>query len=325
MNIVISGRTIFFTLLFIIFGWLLIQIKEVVLAIFVALILTLALDPIVDKLSYRRMPRVLAVAFVFLTFILAVVFIGTVSFTPLVTQTERLIQALPQLIDSLSGQSYGQKVFDSLFSQLTATTGNVVRVTLDVFANIFLIFTILVFTFYLLLDFDNLTHRFVNLLPHNYQEKTRRIISEIENKLGSWLRGQLTLMVIIGTADFIGLSLLRIEYALPLALIGGILEVVPMIGPIVSTALAMVVGFATSFVTGLGVLAYYTFVQQVENNFIVPKIMQRAVGFDPLVIILVLLIGSKLLGIIGALLAVPVALMLFIIIKNLIEYKDHVV
>lgn len=325
MNIVISGKAIFFTLLFLLCGWLLIQIKEVALALFVALILTLALDPIVDQLSYRRMPRLLAVALVFLTFILAIVFIGTVSFTPLVTQTERLIQALPQLIDSLSGQGYGQKVFDSLFSQVTATTGNVVRLTLDIFANIFLIFTILVFTFYLLLDFDNLTHRFVGLLPHAYQDKTKKIILEIENKLGSWLRGQLTLMLIIGIADFVGLSLLRIEYALPLALIGGILEVVPMIGPIVSMLLALIVGFATSVVTGLGVLAYYIFVQQVENNFIVPKIMQRAVGFDPLAIILVLLIGSKLLGIIGALLAIPMALMLLIIVRNIIEYKDRVV
>lgn len=322
MNLVISTKTLLTAALMIILGWLLIQIKEVIIALFVALILTLALDPIVDQLSRRRMPRILAVAMVFLTFILAVIFIGTVSFTPVVTQTEKLIQTLPQLIDNLSGQSYGQRVFESLFNQATSTTGNVVRVTLDIFANILLIFTVLVFTFYLLLDFDNLTHRFVKLLPIKHQEKARSTILEIENRLGSWLRGQLTLMLIVGTADFVGLSLLRIDYALPLGLIGGLLEIVPMFGPILSMALALTVGFATSFVSGLGVLTLYIFVQQIENNIIVPKVMQRAVGFDPLVIILVLLIGGKLLGIVGALLAVPLSLMVFIIVKNLVDLRE---
>lgn len=322
MNLIISVRTLLSAALIIVSGWLLIQVKEVVLALFVALILTLALDPIVDHLSRRRMPRVLAVGTVFLTFILAVVFIGTLSFTPLVQQTERLIQTLPQLIDNLSGQSYGQRVFESLFSQATSTTGNVVRITLDVFNNILLIFTVLVFTFYLLLDFDNLTNRFVKLLPAKAQAKTHTTIVEIENRLGSWLRGQLTLMLIVGTADFVGLSLLRIEYALPLALIGGLLEIVPMFGPVLSMMLALTVGFATSFVSGLGVLALYIFVQQIENNIIVPKVMQKAVGFDPLAIILVLLIGGKLLGILGALLAVPLTLMVFIIIRNTLDYKE---
>lgn len=323
MNLVISLNTVFVTGLLLLLGWLLLQVKEVVLALFVSLILTLALDPIVDKLSRRRMPRVLAVAMVFLTFILAVVFIGTVSFAPLVQQTERLLQSLPQIIDTLSGQTYGQRVFESLFSQATATTGNVVRITLDIFSNLFLILTVLVFTFYLLLDFDNLTERFVTILPKQHQEITHRIITEIENRLGSWLRGQLTLMLIVGTADFIGLSLLRIEYALPLALIGGILEIVPMIGPILSMVLAMTVGFATSFVSGLGVLALYLFVQQVENNVIVPKVMQKAVGFDPLVVILVLLIGGRLFGIAGALMAVPFTLTSYIILRNLVAYRDH--
>ncbi|MEK7611097.1 MAG: AI-2E family transporter [Patescibacteria group bacterium] len=322
MNLIISVRTLISAAVIIVSGWLLIQVKEVVLALFVALILTLALDPIVDHLSRRRMPRVLAVGTVFLTFILAVIFIGTLSFTPLVQQTERLIQTLPQLIDNLSGQSYGQRVFESLFSQATSTTGNVVRITLDVFNNILLIFTVLVFTFYLLLDFDNLTNRFVKLLPLRAQAKTHTTIVEIENRLGSWLRGQLTLMLIVGTADFVGLSLLRIEYALPLALIGGLLEIVPMFGPLLSMMLALTVGFATSFVSGLGVLALYIFVQQIENNIIVPKVMQKAVGFDPLAIILVLLIGGKLLGIVGALLAVPLTLMVFIIIRNTLDYRE---
>lgn len=323
MNLIISLNTIFVTGLLLLLGWLLLQVKEVVLALFVSLILTLALDPIVDRLSRRRLPRVLAVALVFLTFIFAVIFIGTVSFTPLVQQTERLLQSLPQIIDTLSGQSYGQRVFEALFSQATATTGNVVRITLDIFSNLLLILTVLVFTFYLLLDFDNLTKRFVSVLPKEHREITHQIIAEVENRLGSWLRGQLALMLIVGTADFVGLSLLRIEYALPLALISGILEIVPMIGPILSMILAMTVGLATSPVAALGVLALYLFVQQVENNVVVPKVMQKAVGFDPLVVILVLLIGGRLLGIAGALMAVPFTLLSYIIFKNLVDYKDH--
>lgn len=317
MNIVISTRTILITILILIGGWLLLQIQTIALALFVSLILAMALDPLVDKLTHRRFPRILAVLFVFLAFVVFVIFAGTALLTPLVTQTERLIQSLPMLLDTISGQYYGQKLSEALFSQATQTTGNVVKITIDVFSNLLLILTVLVFTFYLLLDFDNLAKNFVLIFPKEIQEKMRKTISEIEIKLGSWLRGQVSLMLIVGIAEYLGLTLLNIDYALPLGLLAGILEIVPMVGPILAMIPALIVGFATSPIAGLGVLALYLFVQQLENNFIVPKVMSKAVGFNPLIVMLVLLIGGKLLGVLGAILAVPITLMGYIIFKNI--------
>ncbi len=147
-------------------------------------------------------------------------------------------------------------------------------------------------------------------------------MGRIELKLGGWLRGQIILMLIIGISTYIGLTLLGVEYALALAVIAGILEIVPIIGPILSAIPALIVAFTVSPIAGFGVIGLYILIQQLENHLVVPKVMQKAVGFNPLVTIIVLMIGGNLLGLMGAILAIPIAIVVIEMIRYFL-YENH--
>ena len=126
-----------------------------------------------------------------------------------------------------------------------------------------------------------------------------------------------------GCVCFLGLFILGIDYPLALGLIAGLLEFVPMIGPIISAVLAGVVGFSMSPIKGLGVIVLFTIIQQLENNLLVPKVMQRVSGFSPIAILLAILIGAEFFGVIGTVLAVPVMMITFLLIKRLVIDKEN--
>jgi len=134
-------------------------------------------------------------------------------------------------------------------------------------------------------------------------------INKVSERLGEWLRSQLLLMVTIGVLDGTILAILGIQYALTLGLLAGLLEIIPVIGPIV----AAVTAIAVAFVSGapiwkiIAILIAYILVQQLEGNILVPKLMSKVIGLSPIFVIIAILIGNRLLGIGGAILAVPVA------------------
>jgi len=323
--ILISTKTIFVVAAVALLLWLLVQIKEIALLIFVSLMLSLALSPFVEFLEKRKIPRGLAVLIIYIIIVSIVALIGAVALPPIISQTTRFIKSFPQIISSLGSTPILNKVTTDLNNflaeQLMGASGNVIRVTVGAFSGILAVFSLMVFTAYLLLDLDNLREAFLFFLPAKPRKEIAEVLKEIEYKLGGWLRGQFILMCIVGGATYVGLLLLGIKYAAPLALIAGLLEVAPMLGPIISAVPGIIVGFSISPVTGLGVLALYLAIQQLENNIIVPKVMQKTVGFSPLITLLALLIGGKLFGVVGALLSVPLTLIIVIITKHVLEYE----
>jgi len=132
------------------------------------------------------------------------------------------------------------------------------------------------------------------------------VLLQIEKRLGAWVLGQVCLMIFIGLLVYGGLFFLRVEYALPLAIFAGLLEIVPTIGPTVSAIPAVLVAFGSSPGLALSVAALYIIVQQIENNLLVPLVMKQSVGLSPVLTILALMIGGRFGGIAGAVLAVPV-------------------
>jgi predicted PurR-regulated permease PerM len=131
--------------------------------------------------------------------------------------------------------------------------------------------------------------------------------------------GQLLLMLIIFVFDFLALYFLKVPYALAIAIVSGLLEIVPYIGPIISATLATMVGFLISPIVGLLALAIFTAIQQIEGHIIVPQVMKKAVGLNPVVVILALLIGAKLAGAFGAVLAVPITAAASVFVKDLMD------
>jgi predicted PurR-regulated permease PerM len=164
--------------------------------------------------------------------------------------------------------------------------------------------------------------RFANLFPENTSEDVSFIMNKIEDNIGNWVKGQLVLMLAIGSMSFVALKSLGISSALALALIAGLLEIIPMLGPTISAILATVVGFSEDPLKGVIVLALFILIQQIENNFLVPRVMQKVSGFSPVVIIFALLIGSRFFGVMGAVLAVPSVMMVSIVVKRLLRYPS---
>jgi predicted PurR-regulated permease PerM len=312
----ISHRTIIFIAMFILGVWLIYLIRDLLLILFVSVILMSALSPFVNFLTRFRVPKALSIAITYIIIIMSVVGLFALVIPPLLEETRRLFLVLPPYLDHLfQVVSIDRSVLDN---QLNDLSKNAFSITLSIFDNFITIIFLLVLTFYLMLERKNLEERTASLFIGR-EEKVKKLIIQIEEKLGGWFRGQLFLSFVIGVLSYIGLIILGIPYALPLAVVAGILEVVPVIGPIISAIPSILIALTISPVLSAGVAAMYFVIQQLENNLIVPQVMKRAVGLNPLVVILAIAIGSRLLGLIGALLAVPIAVVLQIVVTEIIE------
>lgn len=312
----ISHRTVIFTAGFILALWIIYLIRDLLIILFVAVIFVSALDSLVKFFIKLKLPKVLSIALTYLIIIAAVAALIISIVPPLVEQSSRLIVAAPSLVAQFFNITNIDKTVFS--SELTSFSKNLFSLTLSIFDNLLTIIFLLVLTFYMLLEKEDLESRIASLFKSR-EERVRKSMIKIEEKLGAWLQGQLILSLLIGILSYIGLTILNIPYALPLALIAGIMEVIPVIGPIISALPAIFLALTISPLLSVGVAAMYLVIQQMENNLIVPQVMKRAVGLNPLVVILAIAIGGRLLGIPGALLAVPMAVVFQIIATEIIE------
>lgn len=302
----ISHRTIVFTLVLIAAVWLVLQIRDILFLLFISFILMSALRPLVDAMERIRIPRVVSILLLY-GLVFGGLGVGVASMIPtLANQSAKLFAQLPDFLSRVF--PYISKDLQALMQQIAPVGENLVRVTLGAFSNMLAVITVMTITFYFLLELRHLRDFLVALFGGVSGERIFTLLLQIEKRLGAWVLGQLCLMVFIGVLVYGGLFFLRVEYALPLAILAGLLEIVPTIGPTVSAIPAVLVAFGNSPILALSVVALYVIVQQIENNLLVPLIMKRSVGLPPVLTILALMIGGRLGGITGAVLAVPVLL-----------------
>lgn len=318
-KIEISTKSVIFAVLFVVFLRFLSQLQDILLLVFVAFIFMAALRPIVERLHRFKVPRVLGIIFCYILFLGVIGSAAASIIPPIVEQTTLLFQKLPQLLSE--GAIFPNfKLEPGMFNgQLAQVPKNIFQVVLSAFSNILYLFTFLVFTAYLILERENINDYLVGFFGKIKASNIEKVLALIERKVGQWVRGELILMLIVGLMSYIGLLLLGIPYAAPLALVAGILEIVPNLGPVVSAVPAILIAFSGSPVTGIAVIALYTLIQQLENNLIVPKVMQQVVGLRPVVTLLSLMVGFKLFGVVGAILSVPAVLTLEIIFLELLD------
>lgn len=328
IRIEISYKTVVFIAIFGIGLWLLVQIKEIIVLVFLGLILISALLKPVEWLSVRKVPRPVAVLIIYISLVAIISFGLGIIIPPLIFQTSGFISDLPRIISAINDFLVFNKipvdeVSRVVSGQVNQVAGNIVSISTAIFSSLFFVLTLIVLSLYLLLDWKT----FVKLVssPFSGRQETRVVdlISKIERGLGVWVRGQISLSVIVGVLTYIGLTILGIPFALPLALIAGVMEVIPLIGPIVSAVPAILVGLTISPVMCFAVVALFFIVQQLENHLIVPMVMSKVVGLQPAAVIIALLIGAKLDGIGGAFLAIPVVLVIKIIVKDFIAEEQR--
>jgi predicted PurR-regulated permease PerM len=301
------------------------RLSEIVLLLLGAIIFASAVRPFVTALDNRGIPRGLAIVLIDLLVIFTIIGLIIVSVPPLITFIVTVVQSgvlstkLTQLATRLA--IFGWDRFQVLIpvislpgqlNALIAQTGEEVQQqawTMTQSTAVGLGQTVLLFTmaFYWLTSREQTLALLLLLSPKAQRQNVHAIWNDIEFRLGAYVRGQVFLMLIIGLASYLGLLLLGVPFAPALALIAGITEAIPLVGPLIGAVPAVIVAFTVSPVTGLLVAILYGVIQALENNVLVPKIMSSNVGLNPLVIIIAIVAGSTLNGVIGALLAIPLA------------------
>ena len=311
-------------------------IRDVVVLVFVALVFSAAIDPWVDSLAKRQIPRSLGIVIIYV--IVIAVFCGTITLLipPLIEQVRLLANNFPFYYDKLSlcinylrdasasvgAQDNFQQVLGSIERVLSTATAGVFSTVSSIFGGIVSFFLVLVLTFYMVVEEDGIKRFLKVITPDHVHEELGRITEKIQNKIGQWLRGQLILMAIIFFVTFIGLKIIGVPYALVLALVAGITEIIPYAGPILGAMPAVFIAFTISPVKGLLAVLLYFLIQQAENHLIVPKVMQRTTGLNPIIVIVAVLVGAQLAGVLGALLAVPIAAALEVVIHERFDKKS---
>jgi predicted PurR-regulated permease PerM len=319
--------------------WTLYLARGVLLLIYVSVLLAIGFGPIVQAIEHqqvvpvgKRLPRWLAILAVYLLIVGALTVVGLLVIPPLVTQARALWTALPGLIDQ--GQTflirYGlldhRITLEEALRRAPASgdaVGTVAMAATNVVQGVFALLTVLILTFYLLVESDSLFRGFARLFPRADRPRVQEAAEQISVKVSAWLSGQLFLAAVIGVSAAIGLYALGVPYFYVLALVAALGEMIPVVGPVLAAIPGVAVGFTVSPQTGLFVLIFFLAQQQVENHFLVPKIMSRQVGVSAVTVIIALLIGGSVLGILGAVLAVPSAAILQVVIQELLDERDR--
>lgn len=316
--------------------WLLFLVRDILALFVLSVVFTATLDPAIDRIEKKGLSRTVAVFFVYVFILVALgIFISLIA-PPLVSQFKDFSKNLPLYADALTHafggleryvRSYGfnfdsKQFLDSIFGGLDQSSGQIFSTTVSVFHAFISIIVVLSLTFYMSVKEEGVKGALLSLTPRKHREYVGMLAGKIQRRIGRWMFGQILLMVIIFVLDFIALSIFNVPYALILALLAGILEIVPYLGPIISTTLAALVGFLISPLTGVIVLATCTVIQQIESHVIVPQIMRKAVGLNPVVVILALLVGARLGGTLGAILSIPIATAIGIVVMDIVDKSE---
>lgn len=303
----ISYKTILFAIFVVLSLVLLSKIADIILQFFIALLVTAFLNPYVTRMSKLKVPRGVSVLFFYILIIGVFSFSVSAVVPPLVEQSTAFVNNVPGFMENLGISSIiSERIVEQLLTQLGSVPSEIAKATASVFSNVLALVAVFVLSFYLLTERDRLDVQLSNLFGERKKEKVTKVVNLLEAKLGGWVRGQITLMFVVGIATYIGLKILGIPYALPLAIISGLFEVIPYVGPFLSAIPGVVIGFGIAPLMGFATAACYFLVQQLENYLFVPKIMQRSAGVHPIITLMALAIGFRLDGVVGLLISVPV-------------------
>lgn len=312
-------------------------IRDVLMIIFVAIVLASALDPWVDALQKRRLPRAVSILLIYIVLLAIIAGAVYLIIPPLATEMQQLALSFPAYWDRLVGSwetfqgesTQNQFIADNIQGSLDAwrnglssAAGGVLTTISSVFGGIISLFMVLVIAFYLTVEEQAMKRVIRSSIPVRHQPYATHLMNRIQEKIGRWLRGQLTLSLIIFAVSYIGLTILGVKYALVLALFAGVTELIPYVGPFIGLIPAAFIGLTQSPLLALAVIILYVLIQQLENYVLVPKVMQRAVGLSPIVVIIAMLVGAKIAGLVGVVLAVPVATAISVVIGDILGKRE---
>lgn len=305
------------------------NVMSILILIFIAAFLAIGLNPAVVRLTRWGLPRGLAVAVVGLGTVLMFCSGLFALVPPLIQQSNALVTDLPQYItdlqrnDALLRLNEEYKVLDRLreaatTQNMTKALGGVWGGAQVVFSAVFNVLTVVVLTIYFMAAFDRLSDGAYRLVPASRRERVRLIGDQILAKVGAYMAGAIAIALIAGVSTFAFLLILGVAYPYALAVVVAITDLIPQVGATIGAVVVSIVGFATSITAGIACVVFFLIYQQVENFLIYPKVMRRAVKVSDLAGILSVLLGVALMGVVGALIAIPVVAAVQLIVREVL-------
>jgi len=337
ININITSGTIIKTIAIFILFYLLYLVSDILILFFVSLVFSSALDPWVDKLKKKKIPRSVSVLMLYLI-VFAVLGITLYLITPpIINEVNSISSNFPSYFESISSKfsllkdyslKYGlvdstKSSFDVVTGYLQNTASGVFFTLFNIFGGIFSFVLILVLTFYMVVEESAMKKLVWSLVPEKNQSYIMHLINRIQLKMGHWLRGQLIVSLSLGIMSYVGLVILGVNYALVLALLVGFFSFIPYMGAILGAMPAVLMAFIQSPLLAIFAIILFYIVHFIEGNFLQPKIMQKAVGLSPIISILAILAGFKLAGLVGALISIPVTTALSVFVQDVFNSKEE--
>ncbi|NLF83578.1 MAG: AI-2E family transporter [Candidatus Gastranaerophilales bacterium] len=331
-NITISTKSIIVFFSFIIGIIFLYLIKDVILLFFASFIIASALVPSVNWIS-QKIPRGIVVALIYIIGLVLLVTLLIPFIILIITQTREFLDKFPtywesvlQFLNDIEIQAISMGFsfipdFEQLISTLNVTWQDIITKSIDItiyiFGGLVAAFTLSVIVMFLLLDGKPLKRAYLNFFPPKHREQAEYITGIITKRVGGYVRGQLALMIAVGVLTTLGLAIIGLDFALVLGIIAGILEIIPIAGPVIASVPGIIIGFAHDPWMGLWATLVYIIVQRIENNLLSPMIMGKFLELHPLIIIAAVLIAASTLGVFGVILSPAIAAVIYVLVQEL--------
>ena len=339
----LSTRTIvrvFFTLVgLVVLLYLLYLVRSVLGLLMIAIFLSVALGPAVERIRKVKLPRPASILAVFLGMFLAIFLIGLIVVPPIVNEVEAFAGDVPQYITDIRSNKTLREYDDkykitkkledqakTLPSKLGEAAGALQAVTVGVFSAVIQLVTVLTITFFLLLDGGRIVNFIFAQVRPAHEDRLRAVAADIYGATGGYVAGALALATAAGISTYIVLSILGVPFAVPLSVLMAFFDLIPLVGSTIGGVLIGVVTLFGDFPGDTIVWVIYVIVyQQIENSVFQPMVYRRTVNLHPLAVITAILVGSSLLGVLGALVAIPIAAAIQIALRDLWENRGSTV
>jgi predicted PurR-regulated permease PerM len=311
-------------------------IRDVVMVVLFAVLTAAALTPAVNKLREWGLSRTAAVILSYAILLFGGVALIGVCIPVLFVEIKEFVSHWPRYAEQLSvflsgfdsyAQSFGipfdkQALFADFENSATSWFGNFFSTTLNLFQSFIHAIGFFFLALYLSLEEKGIEKFFLMLTPDEYHTHALSLASRMQGKVSQWLFGQALLMLIAFVIYYVGLLLIGVPYALAIAFFGGLMEIVPYIGPVLAAIPAIVIGLLYSPGLGLTALIFYLIAHQVEAHIIAPQVMKRSANLNPVVLIIAILVGIELGGPLGVILAVPMTMVLSVFVEDIFEKRQ---
>jgi len=317
------------------------KIARILIPFLVAVVISYVLHPLIIRLEKRKIKRQNAILMLY--FIFAVILIAIIVFLvpEFLTSTRELANTLPEIISNfrnttnnlfriIQGSKWPEDIKNNFFSELHNISDSFQKhmvaylknFLLNFFKTVPMIFDFIlsmIIAYYILKDADLFRESFLCLAPRKWRNAILSTCREINEILSNFIQGQLLTALIVGLLETIGLMILKVKYPLVLGLIGGIANIIPYFGPFIGAIPSVAIALTDSLSKAGWTILVFVAIQQIDNNFLTPKIIEGRLGLHPITTMLAVLAGGEFFGILGMLLAVPVVAIFKVIFKNIIE------